>query len=228
MAVLPGVSGNGGFIMGKKLYRSRTDSVFAGLCGGIAKYLGMDSSVIRVITVILFFAGSIGLWVYILLALIVPKEPEAGFLDRYYGDDNSAPNVFRDNGGYPGNNGYPNGFYSTPGSSVLGDVPPVQQPGAPVYPYNGMPTQPYYGMPGAPTAPYNANGMPAQPYYGMPGAPTAPYNANGMPAQPYYGMPGAPMAPYNADGMPTQPYQAQVNSADAGNVAPEMPDETDL
>ena len=38
--------------MEKKLYRSRTDKKLAGVCGGLAEYLGMDSSIVRLILVL--------------------------------------------------------------------------------------------------------------------------------------------------------------------------------
>ena len=58
----------------KKLYRSRENRMLAGVCGGIAEYLEMDPTVIRLIWVILCaFAGS-GVLVYIIAAIIVPEE----------------------------------------------------------------------------------------------------------------------------------------------------------
>lgn len=60
----------------KKLYRSRTDRMIAGVCGGIAKYFGIDSTIVRVITFLLIIPGGVSIWVYIALALIVPLEPE--------------------------------------------------------------------------------------------------------------------------------------------------------
>lgn len=39
----------------KKLYRSKKDRVFAGVCGGIGEYLGVDPTVIRLLAVILGF-----------------------------------------------------------------------------------------------------------------------------------------------------------------------------
>ena len=41
----------------KKLYRSRNDRFFAGVCGGIAKYLGIDSTLVRLITFLLIVPG---------------------------------------------------------------------------------------------------------------------------------------------------------------------------
>lgn len=60
----------------KKLYKSRTDRKWAGVCGGLAKYFGISSTVIRLLFVITFFAGSgTSLLVYIALAIALDKEP---------------------------------------------------------------------------------------------------------------------------------------------------------
>lgn len=60
----------------KRLYRSRTDRQVAGVCGGIAEYLALDPTIVRVIWVILSLAGGPGLILYIILAMVVPEEPE--------------------------------------------------------------------------------------------------------------------------------------------------------
>lgn len=63
--------------MEKKLYRSRTDKMLAGVCGGIGAYLNIDPTVIRVIYVTLsvFSAAFPGLLLYIILAILMPQEP---------------------------------------------------------------------------------------------------------------------------------------------------------
>ena len=59
--------------MQKKLRKSKTDKKLCGVCGGIAQYLGMDSTVVRLIAVLLaVFCGS-GLLVYIIAALVMPE-----------------------------------------------------------------------------------------------------------------------------------------------------------
>ncbi len=59
--------------MEKKLRKSKTDKKLCGVCGGIAQYLGMDSTVVRLIAVLLaIFVGS-GLLVYIIAALVMPE-----------------------------------------------------------------------------------------------------------------------------------------------------------
>ena len=60
----------------KRLYRSRTDRKLCGVCAGIANYLNIDPTVIRLITVLIGVCtiGSM-LLAYIILALIIPEEP---------------------------------------------------------------------------------------------------------------------------------------------------------
>ncbi len=58
--------------MSKKLYRSNSQKVFAGVCGGLAEYLNVDVTIIRLIWVLAFFAWGIGLLVYIISAIIIP------------------------------------------------------------------------------------------------------------------------------------------------------------
>ena len=61
--------------MEKKLYRSKTDKKIAGICGGLAKYLNIDVTLIRVLwAVVSIFAGA-GLLAYIICAFVIPDEP---------------------------------------------------------------------------------------------------------------------------------------------------------
>lgn len=59
----------------KRLYRSRTDVMLGGVCGGLAKYLDVDPTVIRLAFVLLFFIGGGGFWIYLILWIIAPLEP---------------------------------------------------------------------------------------------------------------------------------------------------------
>ncbi|HYW34550.1 MAG TPA: PspC domain-containing protein [Balneolaceae bacterium] len=60
----------------KKLYKSRSDRKIAGVCGGLAKYFGISATVIRVLFIVTFFAGSgASLLIYIALAIALDKEP---------------------------------------------------------------------------------------------------------------------------------------------------------
>ena len=60
--------------MEKRLYRSRSDRMIWGVCGGLARYFDMDVTIIRVIAVLSIFLGSVGIWAYIILAIVVPLE----------------------------------------------------------------------------------------------------------------------------------------------------------
>ena len=60
----------------KKLYKSRTDKKLYGVCGGIAEYLEVDSTIVRLITVIIALACGSGLLAYIIAALIMSYKPE--------------------------------------------------------------------------------------------------------------------------------------------------------
>lgn len=61
--------------MAKKLYRSRTDRKIWGVSGGLAKYFDIDPTIVRVIFVASILAGTLGIWVYLIMALVVPLEP---------------------------------------------------------------------------------------------------------------------------------------------------------
>jgi phage shock protein C len=59
----------------KKLYRSRKDRIIAGVCGGLADYFKVDAVWIRLIFVLFLLLGGSAILVYLLMWLIVPREP---------------------------------------------------------------------------------------------------------------------------------------------------------
>jgi phage shock protein C len=63
----------------KKLYRSRTDRMVGGVCGGLGKYLGLDGTLLRLIAVVLMVLTGVipGAIAYLILMLIVPLETDA-------------------------------------------------------------------------------------------------------------------------------------------------------
>lgn len=58
----------------KTLFRSKTDSKIAGVCGGLGKYFDMDSNVWRIIFVMMLLLGSMGFWLYLACWIILPVE----------------------------------------------------------------------------------------------------------------------------------------------------------
>lgn len=62
-----------------RLYRSRSDLMLGGVCGGIAAYFEMDPSVVRLLAVILAVVGNAGAVIaYIVMWIVVPEEPLEG------------------------------------------------------------------------------------------------------------------------------------------------------
>ena len=58
----------------KRLYRSTSNRQLCGVCGGVGEYLGVDPTVVRVVWVIAALFGTIGIWAYLLCALIIPED----------------------------------------------------------------------------------------------------------------------------------------------------------
>lgn len=61
--------------MEKRLYRSRQNRTLAGVCGGIAEYLGWDPTLVRVAWIILTLLGGSGILIYLILWLVMPEAP---------------------------------------------------------------------------------------------------------------------------------------------------------
>ena len=63
--------------MEKKLYKSKTNKKICGVCGGLAEYLEMDATIIRLILVLAVLFAGVGILAYIIAALVIPYKPEA-------------------------------------------------------------------------------------------------------------------------------------------------------
>ncbi len=57
-----------------KRLRKTNDRMIFGVCGALAAYFDMDPTLMRIIFVILFFIGLIGLLFYIILAIVIPSR----------------------------------------------------------------------------------------------------------------------------------------------------------
>jgi len=78
--------------METRLYRSKSDRMLGGVCGGLGSYLGIDSTLVRIFFFILVFGAGSGFWIYLLLWLLIPEdnmEASRDFGDRVrnMGDD---------------------------------------------------------------------------------------------------------------------------------------------
>lgn len=72
--------------MNKKLYRSNTQKMLTGVCGGIAEYFNTDVSLIRLITVIVCLLFGPGILIYIAAAIIIPERTDGDIYDVDYRD----------------------------------------------------------------------------------------------------------------------------------------------
>ena len=101
----------------KKLYRSRSKRMIAGVCGGLADYLNMDPTLVRILTVVISLFTGIPVVLYIVALFVVPEEP-AGFPPQGYPPVN-APQ------------GYDNPYAAPAPGAPVGNAaygqPPVQQ-----------------------------------------------------------------------------------------------------
>lgn len=58
----------------KRLTRSTTDRRIAGVCGGVAKYLNVDPTVVRIVFLLALLFGSLGFWAYLIIWLAAPED----------------------------------------------------------------------------------------------------------------------------------------------------------
>ena len=58
----------------RRLTRSTTDRRIAGVCGGIAKYLNVDPTVVRILFLIALLCGSLGFWAYLIIWIAAPED----------------------------------------------------------------------------------------------------------------------------------------------------------
>ena len=65
----------------KHLYRSKDDRWLGGVCGGLAQYFSIDSTVVRVLFILmaLFIGG--GILIYLILWIVIPLEPDDGVVE---------------------------------------------------------------------------------------------------------------------------------------------------
>ena len=61
--------------MTKRLYRSTSDRMVAGVCGGLAEYFNIDPAIVRIIAVLLFLPGGLpGFLPYVIMWIVVPND----------------------------------------------------------------------------------------------------------------------------------------------------------
>lgn len=81
----------------RRLERSRSDRFIGGVCGGIAKYLNMDPTLVRILTVVITLFTFVPVVAYIIAMFVMPEEPAEGS-GEYPRVGSTGSNL-----GYPGN-----------------------------------------------------------------------------------------------------------------------------
>ena len=62
--------------MQKKLYRNTNEEKIAGVCAGLAEYLGIDPTLVRLAWAFLVLCAGTGVLAYIVCALVIPEKPK--------------------------------------------------------------------------------------------------------------------------------------------------------
>ena len=67
--------------MQKKLYRSKTDKMLTGVCGGVAEYFNADPTIVRVIWAVASLFAFAGVLAYVVCAFVIPEKPDTEIID---------------------------------------------------------------------------------------------------------------------------------------------------
>lgn len=62
--------------MSKRLYRSSQDKKLGGVCGGLAEYLEIDPSVVRIASILLLFVAGTGFLAYLVAWMVIPLDTD--------------------------------------------------------------------------------------------------------------------------------------------------------
>ena len=62
--------------MKKRLYRSNTERILAGVCGGLGEYFGLDPTLVRLAFIVVTLLGGGGILAYLICWVVIPREPE--------------------------------------------------------------------------------------------------------------------------------------------------------
>ena len=63
--------------MERKLVRSQTDRMIAGVCAGLGEYLNLDPTLVRLLFILLVLTGGHGILLYLILCFIMPSADQA-------------------------------------------------------------------------------------------------------------------------------------------------------
>ncbi|OUN01341.1 MAG: hypothetical protein BAA04_03945 [Firmicutes bacterium ZCTH02-B6] len=76
--------------MEKRLYRSRTDRILGGVCGGLGRYFDIDPTLVRLAWLVMSLWAGAGVLLYVLAWVLIPREPHEGWYDDEMGPRRSG------------------------------------------------------------------------------------------------------------------------------------------
>lgn len=79
--------------MARRIYRSDTERVIGGVCGGIGEYFNVDPTWVRVLFVLSIFAKGLGLLAYLIAWIVIPRRRETAGSEPVQGDSSGAEAV---------------------------------------------------------------------------------------------------------------------------------------
>ena len=79
----------------RKFYRDAEGKKIAGVCSGLALYLNIDVTLVRIIFLVAFLCGSAGFWIYIVLWIVAPEARTAAEKCELRGIPATAENIRR-------------------------------------------------------------------------------------------------------------------------------------
>lgn len=79
----------------RKFFRDRDGKKIAGVCSGLALYLNIDVTIIRIVFLVAFICGSAGFWIYLVLWIVAPEARTAAEKCELRGISATAENIRR-------------------------------------------------------------------------------------------------------------------------------------
>ncbi|MBN1318140.1 MAG: PspC domain-containing protein [Anaerolineales bacterium] len=79
--------------MNDRLTRSKDDRVISGVCGGLARYFGLDATLIRILFVLITLAGGAGVLLYFILLILMPLDTSVGSDINYVREENKQRTI---------------------------------------------------------------------------------------------------------------------------------------
>ena len=98
-----------------KLYRSRNNRVIAGVAGGLGEYFNVDPVIVRLLFVLLGFAGGNGLLVYVIAWILIPERPLVTMQEPSYSQTSGPSYDGEDSPGSTGEFDYVDSSFATNG-----------------------------------------------------------------------------------------------------------------